>query len=1112
VSREDAERRLGTFERGHGRELVELASHAALPVVLNPDFVHLLRVNYFLDPPATLPYAAEAELLLSQLCTEIDDGLYAIDPDLRDVLLQRLVRQHGGTGRLRDVARLLWEYGQRFAPWPDRPGLPEAQQLSALNFIDPRQAQAWLARAEETAGAGAVADERWFVAVRQDLAGRGAAVLRAEEDVAAEAGPPPAEVLVENGRMTTPPPEWHVLEEHRDQVEAAASSMCLIIEPDGPGSPLLPPLNRSDLGLSAFSGFLAGRRVLLTSAAAADRFAFRLYKPGPATTGTGIQIWLGFARPSPAGTTVGTEQFVRASVTQVEWLANSQLAALVIEVEAQSALPAPLATSSVPPPDPVGRDVYLVGYARETALWTGQTSAFVARVVRPGKIVSLNPGRSGEEAEIIHNCPAPFSSAGSPLVDVITGQVLGINLTDTDASDARRRTLAEAVWPTIHKRVLALDAEALNPPVTPSRIATSRSDGEAERDFPLFPADVNLLLDELSLNFSSEERAQALLRAVRFPGRLVPAWRDDAFDFWARIFEDLNRGAMQTPYRRLIAMALRVYGGNQTLANLWDRYRAPGDAPAPEPTAAASEPASATCHLVVRVSTDQERDDIQAWLTDQGFDPQQEWRTGTAVSFRLNEADPNVVTQRMRLRPDLGWTVVPPGQPDYLLRQLFVEGPDGRSFRFSDVPASSPVGSVGEELIDQYPEGLPGSDQPLVIDKVAADGTGERVNPDSTLHQEGITDGIRLRVGFQRQSTEEAEGAPSRADINRLLDEMSYLFGTEGKATAFLRSVEFPVMLIPAWQDDAHQFWALVFEELDRGALVAPYQQLVSAALRVFPGNAALHALDRGYLEPSAPEASIEQPPTTPQPGSSAATSGEPDEPPQYQFLTGPDGRKFRFTDMRNLKILNLPPGDQTREINEPDQRLGRGARLVLDVRPPNDAAAEAGPGVVVGGGDTTCHVVVYCLTEEQADIARWLRDQGFDPEEIWSTASAASFRVNQADQDIVTTAMRARPDLRWTVVSPGQPDYLLSQLSVEGPDGQSFRLTNVPSSVTTDTMAQTVIEQYPAEVSGGASPLVVDVVGQDDATRRTSADSTLDDEGITEGSRLRVGFQRRAA
>ena len=178
MRREDAERRLRTLARQRGDELVLLAGHAALPVVLNPDFVHLLRINYFLDPPVALPYTAEAQLLLSPLCSEIDDGLYVMDPELRDVLLHRLVEFYGA-GRLRDVARLLWEYGQRGTPWPERPGLAEAQQLTALNFIDSPRALAWLERAERGEGASAM-EQRWFVAMRHDLTDRATAVERAE--------------------------------------------------------------------------------------------------------------------------------------------------------------------------------------------------------------------------------------------------------------------------------------------------------------------------------------------------------------------------------------------------------------------------------------------------------------------------------------------------------------------------------------------------------------------------------------------------------------------------------------------------------------------------------------------------------------------------------------------------------------------------------------------------------------------------------------------------------------------------------------------------------------------------------------------------------------------
>ena len=192
MSRADAERRVDAFRRSRGPELLQLATHAALPVVLDPPLLHLLRVNYFLDPPDTLTFAAEAQLLLSPLCLEIDDGLYVMGPDERDVLLQKLVTDYGG-GRLRDVARLLWEYCERGTPWLARPGLAEAQQLTALNFIDPKSAQAWLERAEkENAEGGATADERWFVAMRKDLDGRTKAVEDAQANPDTAAGSLPA--------------------------------------------------------------------------------------------------------------------------------------------------------------------------------------------------------------------------------------------------------------------------------------------------------------------------------------------------------------------------------------------------------------------------------------------------------------------------------------------------------------------------------------------------------------------------------------------------------------------------------------------------------------------------------------------------------------------------------------------------------------------------------------------------------------------------------------------------------------------------------------------------------------------------------------------------------
>src|SRR5438128_2592053 len=114
-----AQRRVARFEHKYSAALLHLAYHAALPAALNADLIHLLRINFFFDEKEPLPYTAEADLLLSPLCTEIGDELYEMDHEVRDILLQGLNNMYGRE-HVREVAALLWQYDQRFAPWSDR--------------------------------------------------------------------------------------------------------------------------------------------------------------------------------------------------------------------------------------------------------------------------------------------------------------------------------------------------------------------------------------------------------------------------------------------------------------------------------------------------------------------------------------------------------------------------------------------------------------------------------------------------------------------------------------------------------------------------------------------------------------------------------------------------------------------------------------------------------------------------------------------------------------------------------------------------------------------------------------------------------------------------------
>ena len=178
---EQAERRLQQLERrllndalkvGHAdapalvRNALDLAGHAAMPVVCDADFLHLLRINFFVDSDA-LPYWVEGRMLLSPLWQDLGNGLYTMEPVLRRLLLQRLIANHGAR-RTREVATLLWQASERATGWAEKTELRHAQQLTALNFLAPSRASEWLAQAEK-AGGGETLDDAWLVAMGGEL-------------------------------------------------------------------------------------------------------------------------------------------------------------------------------------------------------------------------------------------------------------------------------------------------------------------------------------------------------------------------------------------------------------------------------------------------------------------------------------------------------------------------------------------------------------------------------------------------------------------------------------------------------------------------------------------------------------------------------------------------------------------------------------------------------------------------------------------------------------------------------------------------------------------------------------------------------------------------------
>lgn len=138
------------FARRYGSAHITLAMHAALPLGLTPDMLHLIRINFV--PEA--PWIAEADVLLSPLFREVGGELYEMPPDTRELLLDELTSDpEFGRPRLKEVAGFVHEYSMRALRVGGASALPEmrdfyeAQQWVALAHISPDEAAQSLASA-----------------------------------------------------------------------------------------------------------------------------------------------------------------------------------------------------------------------------------------------------------------------------------------------------------------------------------------------------------------------------------------------------------------------------------------------------------------------------------------------------------------------------------------------------------------------------------------------------------------------------------------------------------------------------------------------------------------------------------------------------------------------------------------------------------------------------------------------------------------------------------------------------------------------------------------------------------------------------------------------------
>ncbi|MTJ54155.1 formylglycine-generating enzyme family protein [Anabaena sp. UHCC 0253] len=130
---EQAKQAVERFVWRFGEPHLLLAYHAALPLVLTPELVNYLR-NQFLRGEQ-VPWVAEVDLLLSDLCSQVGYELYAMDTHVRAYLLAGMREKY--PKNMQQVAQVLISYVSylsRLNPGRRQQEL-EAQRWAAMVYL-----------------------------------------------------------------------------------------------------------------------------------------------------------------------------------------------------------------------------------------------------------------------------------------------------------------------------------------------------------------------------------------------------------------------------------------------------------------------------------------------------------------------------------------------------------------------------------------------------------------------------------------------------------------------------------------------------------------------------------------------------------------------------------------------------------------------------------------------------------------------------------------------------------------------------------------------------------------------------------------------------------------
>jgi ubiquitin-protein ligase len=288
-------------------------------------------------------------------------------------------------------------------------------------------------------------------------------------------------------------------------------------------------------------------------------------------------------------------------------------------------------------------------------------------------------------------------------------------------------------------------------------------------------------LTELCDCFENQQESALVLKTIQFPSGLLPNAAGTILVFWTDILRRVRHGAIPSPdgLRTLAHAALSLFPSNLVFefvargGELLEHGRSqaatqelphrptppqPARAAAPREVPVASPPSPGATGPFRVLELTGHSDTAAIFEVLSGLDPQLQLLWGQRDGLAVLLTDRTVTEQdaRRAVSSALGVQVQGairdyPYRP-YMFQNIEVSGPDNQTFYLASVPNTTRVSAVPPAIMQEYSgaTSIRGRRMRTVVDLVLPGGGTQRLDPNRTLHEAGVTEGSRLRVSAEQ--------------------------------------------------------------------------------------------------------------------------------------------------------------------------------------------------------------------------------------------------------------------------------------------------------------------------------------------------------------------------